>query len=499
MTEEVREESQNKKSRRTGWVVTGVVFLLLAAAAGIYFYTNSIKKNTAEPLQTIPANAVFAVQINNYDNFAKAANICKNYCTDMVSLGAFDGMAFFLKQFDQVRMKQSKMAFSAHQVDGKLCLLLSVRSSEKEFSHLLQVLEINENNFHEYGQNKIYEIGTYHRTFVLCYHYGLFFVSENERVLTDALDCIATDKCLAKVAPKSLRDMMDKNPKQNWLIINNKNFVESQMKNVAPEFAGIFSSLKKQIDWSAYQMTVNAGEIQLSGYSTITEGSYFKQFENQPVPTSMVPETDIPINVDDYFCVNISDSRKLAGKSAAAKSALQALNQREIHGFTLTDSMEYHYFAVRVALDTPFLQSLLPEGHTLDSVAPGGIYRFGRGDFAPAVAPFWQNASNQYFLATDNCLVFSDSPASLQKYLQTLKTGNSLGNSQIYINLKAEGRWTNGADFNFFFQNGNAALDRYLHPELVSRKSSLRNTKYLIFNCLQSNNGLLPNNVYIRF
>lgn len=499
MSEEVKEESQNKKSRRSGWVVTGVIFLLLAAAAGIYFYTNSIQKNTAEPLQTIPANAAFAVQINNYDNFTKAANICKNYCSDMVSLGALDGMAFFLKQFDQVRVKQSKMAFSAHPVDGKLCLLLSVRSSEKEFSHLLQVLEINENNFHEYGQNKIYEIGTYHRTFVLCYHHGLFSVSENEKVLSDALDCIATDKCLAKVAPKSLRDMMDKNPKQNWLIINNNNFVESQMKNVAPEFAGIFSSLKKQVDWSAYQMTVNAGEIQLSGYSTMKDDSYFKHFEGQSAPTSQVPATVIPINIDDYFCVNISDAQKLAAKSSTAKSALQALNQGEIHGFTLSDSMEYHYFAVRLAIDTPFLQSLLPEGHTLDSVAPGGIYQFGRGDFASAVAPFWTNAASQYFLATDNCLVFSDSPASLQKYMQTLKKVNSLENSQIYINLKAEGRWANGADFNFFFQNGNAALDRYLQPELVSRKSSLRNTKYLIFNCLQSNNGLIPNNIYIRF
>lgn len=499
MSEEVKEEQKNKKSRKTGWIVTGIIFLLLAAAAGIYFYTTSIKKNAAEPLETIPATAAFAVQINNYDNFTKAANICRDYCADMVSLGALDGMTFFLKQFDKEQIAQSKMAFSAHQVDGKLCLLLSVRIAEKDFSHLLQVLEINENNFHKYSHYNIYEIGTYHRTFSLCYHHGIFSVAENETVLTEALDCIATDKCLAKASPKSLREMMDKNPKQNWLIINNNNFVESQMKNVAPEFADLFSSLKNQTDWSAYQMTVNAGEIQLSGYSSLKADSFFKQFEGQTARTAVVPETVIPISIDDYFCVNVADVQKFADKSATAKSALQSLNQGEIHGFTLSDSAEYHYFAVRMAVDTPLLQSLLPEGHTLDSVAPGGVYQFGRGDFASAVAPFWLNASTQYFVVADNCLVFSDSPASLQKYQGVLKKDNLLKDSQIYINLKTEGRWTTSADFNFFFQNGNAALDRYLQPELVTRNSTLRNTKYMMFSCLQSSNGLLPNSIYIRF
>lgn len=500
MAEDIKVERKSRRSRKTGWVVAGVSALLLAAIAGICFYTISLKKITAEPIQTIPADAAFAVQINNYDDFTAAAKIFRPYCADMLSLGALDGMSFFLKQFSKEQIEQNNLALSAHEVDGKLCLLLSVRVTEKDFSHLLEVLEINEKNFHEHKQYKIYEIGTFHRTFSLCYHHGIFSVSENEKVLISSLECIATSKCLPQVSSfKPLREMMDKNPKQNWLIINNHNFVKSQLKNVASEFVRIFSSLEKQADWSAYQMMVSTGEIKLSGYSTLKDGSFFKRLEGQSSRTSMVPDSIIPMGIDDYFCVNIADAQKFASKYSAAKSALKSLHQGEIHGFTLSDSAEYHYFAVRMDVDTPLLQSLLPDDHTLDSVAPGEIYKFGRGDFAPAVAPFWQNASAQYFVIIDDCLVFSDSPASLLKYKTAVKPGNLLKDSQIYINLKTEGRWTSSAAFNYFFQNGNAALDRFLSPTLIENGSSLRSTKYLMFNCLQSNNGLVPNNIYIRF
>lgn len=501
METEETEVVKKKKSHKKGWLIVGLVFLFLAAGAGIYLYSSYMRKTTSNPIEAVPADAMLMVQVNDYDAFTAAAAKCDSYLGDLVSLGALDGMKYFLTQFVGTDLKSAPMALSAHDVSGKPALLLSVRTTQKDFDNLLKVLEINSKNFHSYKNFHIYEIGTHHRTFTFCFHHGLFSVSENEAVLKSSLDCVLALKSLAtEKSFQPLREMMDKNPKQNWLVIPHTAFLHHLQTILSPDAENVFSFLKNNADWSAYQMTVSSGEIILSGYSTLKKDSFLQRWESQDAGSPVAFEGILPANLTDYACINISDAQTFASASSvppAAKSALSALKTAEIHAFTLSDTVSCRYFAVRVNPDSAFLQSLLPAGHRLDSTSLCGSYDFGRGNFAPALLP--TSCETNVFLVDGNCLIFSDSVANLQKYKLALKNAHALTENQLYLNLRSDGRWTSRACFQWFFQNTDGVAARYLSPALASKKSNLLRTKCVLYNCLKPANGLIPNNLYVKF
>jgi hypothetical protein len=498
-------DETKKKSRKKGWLITLLVLLVLGTGAGIYFYTNYLRKSTMDPMEMVPGDAALMVEINNYDSFLESAGHCRAFLNDVVSLGALDGMQFFLSQFDQQTLSGEPMALSVHPTDNGSALLLSLRAKTSEFDRLLKKLELNRNNFHAHSGYEIYEIGTHHRTFYFCYHDGLFTVAENEAVLKSALDCMSSRKTLCRAeAFQPLREMMDKNPKQNWLVVAQSAFWESQQGNLSPEASPVLEALRNVTDWSAYQITVNAGEIVLSGYSVLKEGAFLNRWNGQHPAAITTPEEILPASIDDYAEYNISDIDAFcrnAQLSDNVSTALKALKSTMFHTFTLSDTLTYRYFAVRVpTCDSAFLQSLLPDNHTIDSVKLG-THRFGRGNFAPALCPHATAVATNTFLISDdlNYLVFSDSITNLQKYRAALSKNKSLAENQIYVNLKNDGRWTSRAGYQLFFQNREDSIDKYLNSKLISRNTRLRDIRYILYNAQEPVGQLVPNNIYIRF
>ncbi len=492
-----------RKSRKKGWIVVLLILLTAAVGAGIYFYVNHLRKSTAEPMEMVPADAALMVQVNDYEAFVKADGFLRNYISDAVPLGALKGMEYFLQQFNEQPAGSSPIACSAHEVEGRLTLLLSIRISQKDFENLLKVLEINNNNFHTYKDYHIYGMDTHHRSFSFCYHDGAFTVSENEDLLYASLDCLSQRKSIVEEKGfKALREMMDKNPKQNWLVVNHAAFVASQKAHVAPEFEEMLTSLGRLADWSAYQMVVTAGELSLSGYSVMKDGSLFKQLENQqpdaqPVPTAVVPSAAV-----DYACFHLSDAAQFGAGNLLSEEAVKSfslLQSDEIHCFTLSDTLDYHFFAVKCATDSAHLLALLPEGHTLDSVGDCGSYQFGHGNFAPVLHAGWRHCTPAVFMPQGDYLIFADSTANLRIYQKAIKSGGVLDNNQLFILLKSDGRWSNQAACRYFFQNGSGALDRVLNDKLVARHTALSKTRCVAFYALKPYQNLIPNHIYIKF
>lgn len=491
-----------RQSHKKGWIVVVLILLTAAVGAGIYFYVNHLRKTTADPIEMVPADAALVVQVNDYDAFAKATAALSGYISDAVPLGALNGMRYFVQQFSDQAIA-SPMTCSAHEVDGKLALLFSLRISQDDFDNLLKVLEINDNNFHTYKDFHVYQMDTHHCSFFFCYHDGAFTVSENEKLLNASLDCLAKQKSIVgEKGFQALRGMMDKNPKQNWLVVNHAAFVNSQKKNVAPEFADALSALHQLADWSAYQMTVSAGEISLTGYSVMKDGSLLKQLEGQKPDVSPVTASVVPAEAIDYACFRLSDLNRFSAASSLkedAKKAFDVLKSDEIHCFTLADSLTYHYFAVKFDGDSAHLLSLLPEGHTLDSVGDCGSYRFGHGNFAPVLHAGWRHCTPSVFMRAGDYLVFADSTANLRKYQMTMKNGGAMENNQLFIFLKSDGRWSGQSSCRYFFQNGSGELNRVLSPQLVERHSNLTKTRCVAFYSLEPYQNLIPNHVYIKF
>jgi len=503
METEETEVRKPRKSHKKGWMVFILILITAAVGLGIYFYVNHLRKSTAEPMEMVPADAVFVVHVNDYESFVKAEGILRNYISDAVPLGALNGMEYFLQQFTEQPPGTSTLACSAHDVDGHLALLLSLRITQKDFDNLLKALEINNNNFHSYKGTHVYEVGTHHRTFSFCYHDGAFTVSENEKLLYASLDCLAQRKSIVEEKGfKALYEMMDKNPKQNWLVVNHAAFVASQKANVAPEFEEALTSLGRLADWSAYQMTVTAGEISLSGYSVMKDGSLFKQLESQQPSAQSVPADVVPSTAIDYACFRLSDAGKFSTGNSLPEEAVKAfslLQSNEIHCFTLSDALDCHFFAVKCATDSAHLLALLPEGHTLDSVGDCGSYQFGHGNFAPVLHAGWRHCTPAVFMPQGDYLIFADSAANLRMYQKTVKTSGVLDNNQLFILLKSDGRWSNQAACRYFFQNGSGALDRVLNDKLVARHTALSKTRCVAFYSLDPYQNLIPNHIYIKF
>ena len=495
-------ERHPRQSHKKGWIVVALILLTAAVGAGIYFYVNHLRKTTADPIEMVPADAALVVQVNDYDAFAKATNVLTGYISDAVPLGALKGMQYFVQQFSD-QATASPMTCSAHEVDGRLRLLLSLRTSQKDFDNLLKVLEINNNNFHSYKDYHIYDMDTHHSSFFFCYHDGAFTVAENEQLLQASLDCFSQRKSIVdEKGFKALQEMMAKNPKQNWLVVNHTALTASQKKNVAPEFVDALSALNQLADWSAYQMTVNAGEISLTGYSVMKDGSLLKQLEGQKPDASLVSASVVPAEAIDYACFRLSDINRFSMAPSLkedARKAFDALKSDEIHCFTLADSLSYHYFAVKYDGDSAHLLSLLTEGHTLDSVGDCGSYRFGRGNFAPVLHAGWRHCTPSVFMRAGDYLVFADSTASLRKYQMTMKNGGAMENNQLFIFLKSDGRWSGQSSCRYFFQNGSGDLNRVLSPKLVERHSALTKTRCVAFYSLEPYQNLIPNYIYIKF
>lgn len=492
-----------RKSHKKAWVVVILILLTAAVGAGVFFYANHLRKSTAEPMEMVPADAALTVQVNDYESFAKAMGFLRGYITDAVPLGAFEGMQYFLQQFTGQPASSSTLACSAHEIEGRLRLLLSLRTSQKDFDNLLKVLEINNNNFHTYKDFHVYQMDTHHCSFFFCYHDGAFTVAENEQLLQASLDCFAQRKSIVdEKGFKALQEMMAKNPKQNWLVVNHAALAASQKANVAPEFADALSAIPQLADWSAYQMTVTAGEISLTGYSVMKDGSLLKQLEGQKPDASPVAASVVPAEAIDYACFRLSDLNRFSTASSLkeeAKKAFDVLKSDEIHCFTLADTLSYHYFAVKYDGDSAHLLSLLPEGHTLDSVGDCSSYQFGHGNFAPVLHAGWRHCTPSVFMRAGDYLVFADSTANLRKYQMAVKNGGVMENNQLFIFLKSDGRWSGLSSCRYFFQNGSGDLNRVLSPQLVERHSNLTKTRCVAFYSLEPYQNLIPNHLYIKF
>ena len=232
------------------------------------------------------------------------------------------------------------------------------------------------------------------------------------------------------------------------------------------------------------------------------DGSLLKQLEGQHPQSMPVNASIVPASAEDYACFRLSDAEQFSAAnsfSEGTKSAFMALQSNEIHCFTLSDSLSYHFFAVKCDADTAFLLSLLPDGHTLDSVGECGSYHFRHGNFAPVLHAGWRHCTPAVFMQQGDYLIFSDSIPNLRKYQVAMKNSGVMDNNQSFILLKSDGRWSDQSGCCYFFQNGSGNLNKVLNSKLVARNTALSKTRYVAFYCLEPFQNLIPNNLYIRF
>jgi len=271
---------KNREHRRnllTIFTVTVVIFF----GAGVYLYYYFFRQVNAQLVETIPTDAAFLFQINDNEKFLKTVKKIHPYINPLFGLDAYPGCQFFV---DQLPGKYNQVVFTGHANGETFSILFACKINENAFKELLIKLQIDEKNCTKFEQCKIYSYGTHLKRFVFTYQMGIFIASENITLLKKAITQLKNPRNLTSVKSfETLFNMVEKNKKQNWLIINNKRYFSNFETYFNEKTNGILYSFSSNVLWAAYQVRFSGLNMSLSGYLSSGDSfqGYFDNLEHK--------------------------------------------------------------------------------------------------------------------------------------------------------------------------------------------------------------------------
>jgi len=218
----------------------------------------------AQLMETIPTDAAFLFQINDNETFVKTTKTIHPYISPLSGLDAYPGCQFFI---DQLPGKYNQVVFSGHPNGETFSILFACKIHEKSFKQLLSKLQIDKKNCITFERCNIYTFGTHLKRFVFTYHKGIFLASENLTLLKRAIAQLKNPKNLTTLKSfAALFSVIEKNKKQNWLILNHEKYFYSLVSHFNSEANTALAQFSSHVPWSAYQVRFSGLEMSLTGY-----------------------------------------------------------------------------------------------------------------------------------------------------------------------------------------------------------------------------------------
>ena len=256
----------SSKEFRRNVLTIATTTVIIVLGVGIYCYYYFFRQVNAKLIETIPSDAAFLFQINDNEAFLKSIKNIAPYINPLFGLDAYPGCQFFV---DQLPGKYNQVVFTGHAIGEAFYILFACKINEKAFKDLLLKLQIDEKNCATYEQCKIYTYGTHLKRFVFTYHKGVFLASENVNLIKKAINQLQNPNNLTKLKSfQSLFKIMEKNKKQNWLILNHKRYLSNFESYFNDETNITISRFGASALWAAYQVRFSGLEMTLWGYST---------------------------------------------------------------------------------------------------------------------------------------------------------------------------------------------------------------------------------------
>jgi hypothetical protein len=271
----------NISARRRNILTLTTTAILIIFGGGVYLYYYFFRQINAKLMETIPPDAAFLFQINDNDTFLKTVKNIAPFINSLFGLDAYPGCQFFV---DQLPGKYNQVVFSGHTDGEKLSILFACKIHERAFNQLLKKIQIDERNCIKFEQCKVYTHGTHLKRFVFTYHKGIFLASENITLLKKAISQLKNSRNLTNLKSfETLFNIIEKNKKQNWLILNNQTYFSHFESFFTEETNSKLTNFASSVSWAAYQVRFSKLEMSLSGYLSINDGfqDYFNQIENK--------------------------------------------------------------------------------------------------------------------------------------------------------------------------------------------------------------------------
>jgi len=286
------------KERRRNFLTLLTTALIIVFGTGVYFYYYFFRQVNAKLIETIPTDAAFLFQINDNEMFLKTVKQIHNHISPLFGLDAYPGCQFFL---DQLPGRYNQVVFTGHHNGDVFSILFACKINERAFNQLLTKLQIDEKNCAKFEQCKIYTHGTHLKRFVFTYHKGIFLASENVILLKKAIAQLRNPSNLTNLKSfEALFNIMEKNKKQNWLILNHYRYFAHFESFFTDETNILLTRFASNVSWAAYQVRFSKLEMSLSGYLSINDGfqNYFNHLNHKFLYYSSLGKNDEPVDFE---------------------------------------------------------------------------------------------------------------------------------------------------------------------------------------------------------
>lgn len=491
--------STNAKAWGISLACVGVVLVAVA----IFFYANFFRQTNAPLIETVPADAAFVVEINDNEQFVKSSASLMPYLTELFAL---DGLAGFESFLEKMKQKNGEIVVSGFVEDGKVIPVFSTRMDEHYFKNMLKLLQIDPRNHIQFEEYEIYSYGTHYKDFKFVFHNSVFSVSEDVELLKKTIVQLEYPKGLSKDRTfKKLHKLVEKNTKQNWLLINAEKYASVITQHNNEEYAALVESTLQKASWCAYQIRFTESEIFLSGY-IFSDNADFQKYVNAE-PDNEFPQRVIPLDANNITIIDNDKHKKTAENLADLKifnpeviANYQHLAPVQSVYFTLKqDSDEYHYCVLKLDTNVASMNSFFAEGMNVDSLlnnTPKSIFDCESVSYSGLFSSIYKNDEYRSLMVSRDYFILSDTTTSMEYYKKMMKNSNYVETGMSF--KFASTNTPSNAVFNFVLLNDNEELLQYMTADF-KKKSSLKALKVLSFSHGTPSDDVIGSNIYLKF
>lgn len=384
-------------------------------------------------IEILPSNALYILQINDNKDFVKSSALFLPVFNSLLYLDALSGFEFFIDQMP-VSGEPTPVLISCYPKDNKPVLLFTSRAHEITFRSLLKSLKIDARNFIPFGNEKIYAYGVNYHKYYFCLYNKVFLVSEDIELLKKSIvqqkypRTLLSDKSFAHL----YQEIITKNNKQNWLIVNHELFLDALLPKINQSFQPVFFHLKELSSWSAFLIDDHEGDLVLSGY-TLAQSTWLQVFtQNIDKESFTIPTHLFPANTLFFTTMKLSDPEQFARchpvTDAVVAQDFLSLQPRvsglfgiqtdsviQYYGFLLADSL--HPLPVPEAIDS--MEVISPRKNTFAN----DIISINRNVFSRVLLSSLPVPPFHYALPEKNYYILADSVSALEKYRIVMQQG----------------------------------------------------------------------------
>lgn len=485
-----------------GWIITTAIVGIVLIFAAIFFYNNFFRQTNGPLIETVPADAAFIFEINDNEQFVKTSASLMPYLTEMFAL---DGLAGFESFLEKMPKKDGPILVSGYVSDDKIVPLFSTRMEERYFKSLLKLLQLDPRNNIKFEGYEIYSYGTHYKDFKFVFHNNVFSVSEDVELLKKSIVQLRYPKGLSNDKSfKAVHKMVDKNVKQNWLLLNPTVYAEFVKAKMDEPCFAMVDAWAGRSSWCAYQVRFSDAEMFLSGYMD-TDYPKIQQFESA-VPDGEFPQRVVPITANSLVVVDDRNYEDLISTWVRDEVAEEKQDSfwklAPVHSvfFSLPgDSCDFHYFAMKLDTAAASFASFFTDSVNVDSIqknTPKSVFACEPVCFASQFSFLYRNDIYNYMMQVKDYYVLADTSTTLEYYKKVVKKSNYIetGNQFRF----ASANTASDAVWSFTYFNQDDQLKKLMNRD-YAKKSKLNDLKVFSISHNVPSQRLVGSNIYLKF